>query len=279
MAAPASPMLSASQISRLAEVGEERTAAAGDVLYTIGDRSYPLIAIREGEAAILDRAGNEIVRHGPGGFLGELNLLSGQTVFVTAIAMQPLRYVAVEREALRALLFEDGPLSDLLLSSFIARREALQTVHGIGLEIVGPHSSEATMRMLDFARSNRLPFTWQNAAGEVVRFELYYDVELNERALAWNRSGGTYHDGVDRGDTAGGYPQAPILVADGKFDSGTVVPRFERDSADLPPVLRDIVLEKMRAHLLARYRLKVGRDRVRREPWQKRRKAKAAPEN
>ncbi len=164
MAAPASPMLSASQISRLAEVGEERTAAAGDVLYTIGDRSYPLIAIREGEAAILDRAGNEIVRHGPGGFLGELNLLSGQTVFVTAVAMQPLRYVAVEREALRALLFEDGPLSDLLLSSFIARREALQTVHGIGLEIVGPHSSEATMRMLDFARSNRLPFTWQNAA-------------------------------------------------------------------------------------------------------------------
>jgi thioredoxin reductase (NADPH) len=167
MAAPASPMLSASQISRLAEVGEERTAGAGDVLYTIGDRSYPLIAIREGEAAILDGAGNEIVRHGPGGFLGELNLLSGQTVFVTAVAMQPLRYVAVEREALRALLFEDGPLSDLLLSSFIARREALQTVHGIGLEIVGPHSSEATMRMLDFARSNRLPFTWQNAAPDV----------------------------------------------------------------------------------------------------------------
>jgi thioredoxin reductase (NADPH) len=167
MAAPPSPMLSASQISRLAEVGEERTAAAGDVLYTIGDRSYPLIAIREGEAAILDGAGNEIVRHGPGGFLGELNLLSGQTVFVTAVAMQPLRYVAVEREALRELLFEDGPLSDLLLSSFIARREALQTVHGIGLEIVGPHSSEATMRMLDFARSNRLPFAWQDAAPDV----------------------------------------------------------------------------------------------------------------
>lgn len=122
-------------------------------------------------------------------------------------------------------------------------------------------------------------FTWQDAAGVMVRFELYYDVELNERALVWSRSGGTYHDGVDRGDTAGGYPQAPILVADGKFDSGTVVPRFERDSADLPPGLRDVVLEKMRAHLLARYRLKVGRDRVRREQWQQRRKTKAAPDN
>jgi thioredoxin reductase (NADPH) len=37
----------------------------------------------------------------------------------------------------------------------------LQRVQGIGLEIVGPRSSAATMRMLDFARANRLPFTWQ----------------------------------------------------------------------------------------------------------------------
>jgi thioredoxin reductase (NADPH) len=56
------------------------------------------------------------VRHGASGFLGELNLLSGQTVFVTAVVTQPLRYIAVDRDALRPLLFEDGPLSDLLLS-------------------------------------------------------------------------------------------------------------------------------------------------------------------
>src|SRR4029077_8094668 len=93
----------------------------------------------------------------------ELNLLSGQTVFVGAVVTQPLRYIAVEREALRSVLFEDGPLSDLLLSTFIARREALQRVEGIGLEIVGPRSSEATMRMLEFARSNRLPYSWQDS--------------------------------------------------------------------------------------------------------------------
>jgi thioredoxin reductase (NADPH) len=160
MTTPASPLLSASQLVTLAAAGEERTADAGDVLFRVGDSSYPFIAIREGEVAILDAAGNEIVRHGASGFLGELNLLSGQTVFLTAVATQPLRYIAVEREVLRALLFDDGPLSDLVLSTFIARREALQTVEGIGIEIVGPHASEATMRMLDFARANRLPFTW-----------------------------------------------------------------------------------------------------------------------
>jgi thioredoxin reductase (NADPH) len=161
MAAPASPSLSVSQFATLGGLGEERTARVGDVLFQVGDQSYPFIAIREGEVAILDAAGNEIVRHGASGFLGELNLLSGQTVFLTAVVTQPLRYVAVDRDALRVLLFEDGPLSDLVLSTFIARREALQTVRGIGLEIVGPRSSEATMRMLDFARANRLPFTWQ----------------------------------------------------------------------------------------------------------------------
>jgi thioredoxin reductase (NADPH) len=57
---------------------------------------------------------------------------------------------------------EDEAFSDLVLSTFIARREGLQRVEGVGLEIVGPRSSQATMRMLAFARSNRLPFTWRD---------------------------------------------------------------------------------------------------------------------
>ncbi len=162
VAPPPSPTLSESQLVTLRDLGEERTAEVDDVLYRIGDRDYPFMAIVEGEVTILDSAGHEIVRHGPSGFLGELNLLSGQTVFVTAVVTEPLRYIAVERGALRSLLYEDGPLGDVVLSAFIARREALERVQGLGVEIVGPHSSRATMRMLDFARSNRLPLTWRD---------------------------------------------------------------------------------------------------------------------
>jgi thioredoxin reductase (NADPH) len=166
---PPSRTLSPSQIDKLARLGEERMARPGDTLYKVGDQTYPFIAILEGEVAILGAAGNEIVRHGTSGFLGELNLLSGQTVFVTAVVTKPLRYIAVERDDFRKLLFDDPPLSDLVLSTFIERREALQTVEGIGVEVVGPRSSEATMRMLDFLRANRLPFTWHDespGAGE-----------------------------------------------------------------------------------------------------------------
>jgi len=155
-----SPILSESQLAKLGLLGEERSAAVGDVLYGVGDRRYPFIAIIEGEAAILDAAGHEIMRHGSSGFLGEINLMTGQTVYVTVVVTQPMRYIAVDRGDLRTLSFEDGPLGDLLLSTFTARRELLQQ-QGVGLEVIGPRSSESTRRVLDFARRNRLAYRWR----------------------------------------------------------------------------------------------------------------------
>lgn len=153
-------MLSSSQLAVLAENGRERTAEVGETLFEVGDESYPFIAIVEGEVAVIDTAGAEIVRHGPSGFLGEMNLLSGQTVFLTAVVTEPMRYIEVDREALRRLLFEDGSLSDLLLSAFVERRELLQQREGIGIEIVGDRESSDTRRLVEFARRTRLPHSW-----------------------------------------------------------------------------------------------------------------------
>jgi thioredoxin reductase (NADPH) len=157
---PVGRVLSSSQLKTLAQHGEERTATVGEELFRIGDESYPFIAILEGEAAVLDGAGQEIVRHGPSGFLGEMNLLSGQTVFLTAVATEPMRYLAVEREELRRLLLEDASLSDILLPAFVRRRELLQERQGIGVEILGPRSSASTRQLVDFVKRQRLPFTW-----------------------------------------------------------------------------------------------------------------------
>jgi thioredoxin reductase (NADPH) len=131
----------------------------GEVLFDVGDRQYPFIAILEGEAAIHDAAGNEIVRHGAFGFLGELNLMSGQTVFLRAVATEPMRYLAVERDAFRSLMVEDAMLSDLILPTFIRRREALQQKPGVGVEIVGDRADAETRRIVDFARRLRLPYS------------------------------------------------------------------------------------------------------------------------
>ena len=168
MAAPASAALSRDQLERLAELGEEHTASVGDVLFRVGDATYPFIAILDGEVAILDGADREIIRHGKAGFLGEMNLLSGQSVFLTAVVTQPLRYIAVDREALRALLFEDSSLADVLLSTFVRRRDLLQEWPGIGIEIVGPRTSASTLQVVNYARANHLPFTWRDPGDDEV---------------------------------------------------------------------------------------------------------------
>jgi thioredoxin reductase (NADPH) len=183
MAVPAR-VLSSTQLALLAERGVELTAEVGEKLYAIGDATYPFIAILEGEAAVLDGAGHEIVRHGASGFLGEVNLLSGQSVFVTAVVTQPMRYISLPREDLRALLFDDPSLSDLILGALVERRELLQRRQGIGPEIIGPRESPETRRLLGFARAQRLPHTWvdptetTDGAGSAVVVRLPGGVEL-----------------------------------------------------------------------------------------------------
>ena len=128
----------------LRQHGEERTAEVGELLFNIGDEHFPFIAIVEGEAVVQGESGMEIVRHGKSGFLGELSLLTGQTAYVAAVAATPLTYIAVDREKIRELLNEEGPFADLVLSTFVARRERLQTQEGIGVEVFGPRGHERT---------------------------------------------------------------------------------------------------------------------------------------
>ena len=156
MATPASPTLSAAQLARLGAVGEMRRAPAGEVLYRIGDRGYPFIAILEGEVAIVDAGGQgdpapRIVRvprrdepaHGSD------RLRDGGRDGAVA-----LRAVDGTRCASCCSRTGRSATSCSPRSWSGARRSE---VHGVGLEIVGPRSSEATMRMLAFARSNHLP--------------------------------------------------------------------------------------------------------------------------
>ena len=113
VATPASPVLSDTQLATLAEHGEERTAAAGDVLYRIGDQSYPFIAIPRGRGVHSGtNAGHEgiVTPRAPQGFLGEAES-PVRPDGVSDRGRHPAHALhRVEREALRPLLTEDGPL-------------------------------------------------------------------------------------------------------------------------------------------------------------------------
>ncbi|MCW3066736.1 MAG: Thioredoxin-disulfide reductase [Solirubrobacterales bacterium] len=156
------PRLSEEQIARLAEHGERRHVAPGDVLYREGDLNYDFFVILSGKVASIEGYGkeNEVVAvHGPGRFLGELSLLTGEAALVSAVVQEPGEVLAIPAERLRALVSQDPALGDMILRACFLRRSWLIGV-GAGFRIIGSRFSPDTRRLREFAARNRLPHRW-----------------------------------------------------------------------------------------------------------------------
>jgi thioredoxin reductase (NADPH) len=154
------PRLSQAQLETLEPYGERRPIQAGDVLYAEGDPSDSLYVILAGRVAMVEAYGTDeqrVVRvHGPGRFLGELSLLTGQTEFLTAVALDGGEVLVVPVEGLRAVVSRDPVLGDDILRACLLRR-TLAIGLGAGFRIVGSRYSQDTRRLRDFAMRNRLP--------------------------------------------------------------------------------------------------------------------------
>ena len=105
----------------------------------------------------------------------------------------------------------------------------------------------------------------RQAGDELVAFELCYSIFSNERALAWRRGQGYFHDG----DTTGGEFIGARVAAGDPLEADPIIARFERAAGGLPEALR-LALE---AHL-CEYALQnadgsARRTRFRRADWQR----------
>jgi thioredoxin reductase (NADPH) len=132
------------------------------VLYREGDGDCDFFVILEGKVAVVEESGAQmrvIGIHGPGRFLGELGLLTGQAVFVTAIVRESGEVLAVAQDRLRQIVTHDLALGDLILRALIMRRSILIGL-GVGFRIVGSRYSPDTRRLRNFATRNRLPHHW-----------------------------------------------------------------------------------------------------------------------
>jgi thioredoxin reductase (NADPH) len=162
------PRLSEIQIETLTTNGRRSRTAVGEYLYRQGDPSYDFFVILEGlVSAHTDADGVEaaVAVHGPGRFLGELSLLTGQPAFYTTVVREAGEVVQVDPGTLRGLVGEDPALGDLILRAFLLRRELLSGL-GAGLKIVGSRYLPDTRRLCDFAARNRLPFRWIDPEGD-----------------------------------------------------------------------------------------------------------------
>ena len=85
------PVLSAEQITSLRPLGEIRRTHTGDVLFEVGDATYPMVVVLAGRTEIIDRSegiDRVIKTSGPGEFQAELGLLTGQAVFVACVVRE-----------------------------------------------------------------------------------------------------------------------------------------------------------------------------------------------
>jgi thioredoxin reductase (NADPH) len=178
------PRLSQSQVDALAVYGRRRPIEAGEVLFREGDPRCDFFVILAGKVAIVEGYGGDervIGVHGPGRFLGELNLLTGQAEFVTAVVPEPGEVLVIPVERLREVLARDSPLADLILRAYLLRRSLLIEL-GTGFRIVGSRFNPETRRLREFAARNRLPHRFidleEDMAAEAVLCRL--DVKPDE---------------------------------------------------------------------------------------------------
>jgi thioredoxin reductase (NADPH) len=157
-----SPPLSGEQIELLRAYGQERATTVGEVLFREGDLAYDFIVIVSGAVAVVDHEAadeRELATLGPGRFLAELSLLTGERVFATAVVTEAGSILAVPVERLQDLITQDQQLSDVIMQVMLRRRQWFIEQRA-GLQIVGSPTSIEARRLHEFAARNRLPHVW-----------------------------------------------------------------------------------------------------------------------
>jgi thioredoxin reductase (NADPH) len=175
--AAAVPQLSAAQFARLTAYAVPERVAVGDVVFSPGDIDYDLIVIESGRIEIVSPASRDdpeavVAVYEGGGFLGELNFLTGQTAYLIGRVADAGRIHRISREQFRRVLAEDPEVSDILVRTFLARRDLLRGgAAARGITILGSGSSSESLALRTFAARQRLPHLWldvDSAAGRAL---------------------------------------------------------------------------------------------------------------
>jgi thioredoxin reductase (NADPH) len=173
----ATPRLGDELFGRLVAYGTPQQTRAGDVLFEPGDVDVDLIVVARGSVDVIrtetaDAPARTVAKVPAGGFVGELNLLTGQNVYLLCRVREAGTVYRVTPERLRQLMADDGELSDIIFRALIARRELLQRSAGArAVEIVGNPRSASGLALRTYAARQHLIHVWFDAdspAGEAL---------------------------------------------------------------------------------------------------------------
>jgi NhaA family Na+:H+ antiporter len=122
------PRVDAGQLRTLERFGTLRRFDRDEVLTRAGERDYPLYVVRSGLAAVIQgHAGDKrlVSAHGPGRFLGELSLLTGEASVLTLLMYEPGELLVVPPGRIADLFAAHPDLSALISRALLVRRGLL----------------------------------------------------------------------------------------------------------------------------------------------------------
>jgi thioredoxin reductase (NADPH) len=159
------PTLTDADMAVMEQLGTRRPMAVGDYLYREGDVTYDFMVVVSGAIDVfVTRDGVEetiVAQHGPGRFLGELNLLSGLRVFVSARVVEAGEVIVIPRENLRRLIATSPGLGDTILTAFMARRSVLmEGPASSSTRLIGSRFCPLCLAVREFLSRSRIPYEW-----------------------------------------------------------------------------------------------------------------------
>ncbi|MDY7227762.1 NAD-binding protein [Hyalangium rubrum] len=124
--------LSDAELATAARGAEFLQRPAGSEIFKKGDPGETFFVVLAGEVRLLGDGGQLVSTVGPGGFFGELALLTGEPRMATAVASSPCELAAVGREDFRGVVM-GNPTVALEMSRILGQR--LSRAQGASLPI------------------------------------------------------------------------------------------------------------------------------------------------
>jgi len=180
------PLLGESQLRTLRRYGKEFEVPDGEILFADGDQAYDMIVVLEGGVEVVEHLGQPderlIIGYGPREFIGEMGLLTGQSVYLSAVATSDARILRIPAPQVKAIISEEPDLSDLIIRSFLLRHARVTTL-GSGPVLVGSRFDADTRRLLEVFARNRLSSRWMELESSQEAESLLLELEVPIAAL------------------------------------------------------------------------------------------------
>ena len=175
------PRLSERQVDCVRAFGDRIELAEGDVLFEQGQRDAPFYHLLDGEADFFDSQPGGKVKVStarPGNFIGDVAMFTGAPTLLSCVACGPATALRVQRPRLRELVARHSDIGDILLRTFLVRRDWLEQNDLGKLRLLGPAWNGATHRLRNFLERNQIPHIWTDTETDEEGWRLLHQLGI-----------------------------------------------------------------------------------------------------